>query len=111
MAHTTSKGTGFCDLTMPKQNLLHSLRFGEILIGPFQIRVWLTCLGLPLVQENYLNYIPSEASRDNTGLIHMDRAARAAMSIAEGDIVNGQIRRRNQWQLSQTSAFLSSVIP
>ncbi|KAL2610583.1 hypothetical protein R1flu_029156 [Riccia fluitans] len=64
-----------------------------------------------IVEENYLNYIPSDASRDPTGLVHMDRAARAAMSIAEGDIVNGQIRRRNQWQLSQTSAFLSSIMP
>ncbi|KAG6545470.1 hypothetical protein Mapa_013072 [Marchantia paleacea] len=64
-----------------------------------------------IVQENYLNFLPGEASRDSTGLLLMDRAARAAMSIAEGDIVNGQIRRRNQWQLSQTSAFLSSIIP
>ncbi|KAL3690417.1 hypothetical protein R1sor_016726 [Riccia sorocarpa] len=64
-----------------------------------------------IVQENYLNYTPSAASKDSTGLMHMDRAAHAAMSIAEGDIVNGQIRRRNQWQLSQTSAFLASIIP
>lgn len=37
--------------------------------------------------------------------------ARAAESIANGDIVNVQIRRYRQWQLSQTGSLASCIIP
>jgi replication factor C subunit 1 len=60
-----------------------------------------------LIQENYLNYRPSgkdEAKR-------MDLLARAAESIADGDIINVQIRRYRQWQLSQSCCVASSILP
>ena len=41
----------------------------------------------------------------------MDLIARTALSIAEGDIVNVQIRRYRQWQHAQMGAFMSSIIP
>ncbi|KAJ1393798.1 Strictosidine synthase, conserved region [Sesbania bispinosa] len=41
----------------------------------------------------------------------MNLIARAAESIADGDIVNVQIRRYRQWQLSQTSSVASCIIP
>jgi replication factor C subunit 1 len=64
-----------------------------------------------LIQENYLNYKPSAASRDGDGSLRMDLIARAAESIADGDIINVQIRRYRQWQHSQMGAFASSIIP
>ncbi|XP_031371611.1 replication factor C subunit 1 isoform X1 [Punica granatum] len=64
-----------------------------------------------LIQENYLNYRPSGANKDDNGLKRMSLIARAAESIADGDIVNVQIRRYRQWQLSQTSCLSSSIIP
>lgn len=41
----------------------------------------------------------------------MSLLARAAESIGDGDIINVQIRRYRQWQLSQTSSLASSIIP
>lgn len=41
----------------------------------------------------------------------MNLIARAAESIGDGDIVNVQIRRYRQWQLSQTSSVASCIIP
>ena len=41
----------------------------------------------------------------------MNLIARAAESIADGDIVNVQIRRYRQWQLSQASSLVSCIIP
>ncbi|KAJ7519359.1 hypothetical protein O6H91_20G035600 [Diphasiastrum complanatum] len=64
-----------------------------------------------LIEENYLNYRPSGAGRDESGTARMDLVARAAASIADGDIVNVQIRRFRQWQHAQMSAFMSSIIP
>lgn len=64
-----------------------------------------------LIQENYLNFCPSAAGRDENGTARMDAIARTAMSIAEGDIVNVQIRRYRQWQHAQMGAFMSSIIP
>eukprot|EP00252_Welwitschia_mirabilis_P003820 TRINITY_DN1388_c0_g1_i1.p1 TRINITY_DN1388_c0_g1~~TRINITY_DN1388_c0_g1_i1.p1 ORF type:complete len:950 (-),score=248.13 TRINITY_DN1388_c0_g1_i1:318-3167(-) len=63
------------------------------------------------IQENYLNYRPSIASNDGDGSLRMDLISRAAESIADGDIINKQIRRYQQWQHSQMSAFASSIIP
>ncbi|KAE8735716.1 Replication factor C subunit 1 [Hibiscus syriacus] len=64
-----------------------------------------------LVQENYINYKPSSIGKDDSGIKRMNLIARAAESIGDGDIVNVQIRRYRQWQLSQTSALSSCIIP
>ncbi|XP_027104985.2 replication factor C subunit 1 isoform X1 [Coffea arabica] len=64
-----------------------------------------------LVQENYINYRPSSAGKDDNGLKRMSLLARAAESIANGDIMNVQIRRYQQWQLSQASSLSSCIIP
>lgn len=62
-------------------------------------------------QENYINYRPSSAGKDDSGMKRMSLLARAAESIGDGDIINVQIRRYRQWQLSQTSSLASSIIP
>ncbi|XP_024638026.1 replication factor C subunit 1 isoform X2 [Medicago truncatula] len=64
-----------------------------------------------LIQENYINYRPSSAGKDDNGLKRMNLIARAAESIATGDIVSVQIRRYRQWQLSQTSSVASCILP
>ncbi|XP_010248015.1 PREDICTED: replication factor C subunit 1 isoform X2 [Nelumbo nucifera] len=64
-----------------------------------------------IIQENYINYVPSFAGKDDNGIKRMNLLARAAESIADGDIINVQIRRYRQWQLSQTSSFASCIIP
>ncbi|RDX91794.1 Replication factor C subunit 1, partial [Mucuna pruriens] len=64
-----------------------------------------------IIQENYINYRPSLAGKDDGGIKRMNLIARAAESLADGDIVNVQIRRYRQWQLSQTSSVASSIIP
>lgn len=64
-----------------------------------------------LIQENYINYRPSSAGKDDGGLKRMKLISRAADSIADGDIVNVQIRRYRQWQLSQTGTLASCIIP
>ncbi|PKU64798.1 replication factor C subunit 1 [Dendrobium catenatum] len=64
-----------------------------------------------IVQENYINYRPSLAGKDENGLKRMNLIARAAESIGDGDIFNVQIRRYRQWQLSQAGSFASTIIP
>ncbi|CAL1390488.1 unnamed protein product [Linum trigynum] len=64
-----------------------------------------------LVQENYINYRPSVAGKDENGIKRLNLIARAADSIADGDLVNVQIRRHRQWQLSQASSLASCIIP
>ncbi|XP_073040516.1 replication factor C subunit 1 [Primulina eburnea] len=64
-----------------------------------------------LVQENYINYRPSSSGKDDNQLKRMSLLARAADSIADGDIVNVQIRRYRQWQLSQIGSLASCIIP
>ncbi|XP_043811730.1 replication factor C subunit 1 isoform X3 [Manihot esculenta] len=67
---------------------------------------------VPLItQENYINYRPSSIGKDESGMKRMSMLARAAESIANGDIVNVQIRRYRQWQLSQTGSLASCIIP
>lgn len=63
------------------------------------------------MQENYINYRPSSIGKDDSGIKRMNSIARAAESIGDGDIINVQIRRYRQWQLSQTSALSSCIIP
>ncbi|XP_073140506.1 replication factor C subunit 1 [Henckelia pumila] len=64
-----------------------------------------------LIQENYINYRPSSSGKDDNQLKRMSLLARAAESIADGDIVNVQIRRYRQWQLSQIGSLASCIIP
>ncbi|KAF8403400.1 hypothetical protein HHK36_011502 [Tetracentron sinense] len=64
-----------------------------------------------LIQENYINYRPSSAGKDDDGIKRMNLIARAAESIGDGDIINVQIRRYRQWQLSQTGSLASCIIP
>ncbi|CAM0906628.1 unnamed protein product [Alopecurus aequalis] len=64
-----------------------------------------------IIQENYINFRPSAAGKDDSGVKRMNYLARAAESIADGDIVNVQIRRYRQWQLSQAACFASSIVP
>ena len=49
--------------------------------------------------------------KDDSGVKRMNYLARTAESIADGDIVNVQIRRHRQWQLSQAACFASSIVP
>ncbi|KAJ0974153.1 hypothetical protein J5N97_016118 [Dioscorea zingiberensis] len=64
-----------------------------------------------IVQENYINYRPASIGKDENGVKRMNLLARVAESIADGDIVNVQIRRYRQWQLSQASTFASCILP
>uniref|UniRef100_A0A5B7ACB2 Replication factor C subunit 1 n=1 Tax=Davidia involucrata TaxID=16924 RepID=A0A5B7ACB2_DAVIN len=64
-----------------------------------------------LIQENYINYRPSSVGKDDNGMKRMSLIARAAESIGDGDIINVQIRRYRQWQLSQTGSLASCIIP
>ncbi|KAH0452256.1 hypothetical protein IEQ34_019555 [Dendrobium chrysotoxum] len=64
-----------------------------------------------IVQENYINYRPSLAGKDENGLKRLNLIAQAAESIGDGDIFNVQIRRYRQWQLSQAGSFASTIIP
>ncbi|KAF9595445.1 hypothetical protein IFM89_000363 [Coptis chinensis] len=61
--------------------------------------------------ENYLNYRPSSAGKDDSGVKRMNLIARAAESIGSGDIFNVQIRRYRQWQLSPAGSLCSCIIP
>ncbi|KAK4374899.1 hypothetical protein RND71_005576 [Anisodus tanguticus] len=63
-----------------------------------------------LVQENYLNYKPRSAGKDD-GLKRMSLIAHAADSIANSDLINVQIRRYQQWQLSPAGCLSSCIIP
>ncbi|KAI3412462.1 Replication factor C subunit 1 [Psidium guajava] len=64
-----------------------------------------------LIQENYMNYRPSAAGKDDNGIKRLSLISRAADSIANGDIINVQIRRYRQWQLSQAGCLASCIIP
>ncbi|KAL2344013.1 hypothetical protein Fmac_005298 [Flemingia macrophylla] len=46
-----------------------------------------------LVQENYINYRPSSAGKDDSGIKRMNMIARAAESIADADIVNKEFEK------------------
>ena len=49
--------------------------------------------------------------KDDDGTKRMSLIARAAESIGDGDIINVQIRRYQRWQLSQSGALASCIIP
>ncbi|OIW08447.1 hypothetical protein TanjilG_03123 [Lupinus angustifolius] len=64
-----------------------------------------------LIQVIYINYRPSGAGKNDSGIKCTNLIARAAVSITDGDIVNVQIQRYQQRQVSQTSSVASSIIP
>ncbi|XP_047321148.1 LOW QUALITY PROTEIN: replication factor C subunit 1-like [Impatiens glandulifera] len=64
-----------------------------------------------IVQENYINYRPSSGGKDDSGIKRMNLIAQAAQSIADGDIVNVQIQKYVQWQLSLLGSLVSCIIP
>ncbi|KAL5976334.1 replication factor C subunit 1 [Asimina triloba] len=64
-----------------------------------------------IIQENYVNYRPSSVGKDDNGIKRMSLIAHAAESIGDGDIINTQIRRYRQWQLSQAGSLASCMIP
>ncbi|RLM58197.1 replication factor C subunit 1 [Panicum miliaceum] len=43
-----------------------------------------------IIQENYINYRPNTIGKDESGVKRMNALARAAESIADGDLVNGE---------------------
>lgn len=64
-----------------------------------------------IIQENYINYRPNLAGKDDGGMKRMNLIARAAESIGDGDIINVQIRGYQRWQLSLNSSLASSIVP
>lgn len=58
-----------------------------------------------------MNYRPSAAGKDDNGIKRLSLISQAADSIANGDIINVQIRRYRQWQLSQAGCLASCIIP
>mmetsp|Transcript_9555 Transcript_9555/g.21892 ORF Transcript_9555/g.21892 Transcript_9555/m.21892 type:complete len:816 (-) Transcript_9555:75-2522(-) len=60
-----------------------------------------------LVQENYLKSIGSKAVDDEL----LESCAQSAALIAEGDIVNERIRRRQEWDLLPSMGLISTVYP
>ncbi|NXL95687.1 RFC1 factor, partial [Alectura lathami] len=61
------------------------------------------------VQENYVHVKPAAAGGDLKK--HLMLLSRAADSICDGDLVDKQIRSRQNWNLLPTQAIYSSVLP
>ncbi|XP_036618227.1 replication factor C subunit 1 [Trichosurus vulpecula] len=61
------------------------------------------------VQENYLHVKPAAAGGDVKK--HLMLLSRAADSICDGDLVDRQIRSKQNWSLLPTQAIYSSVLP
>ncbi|XP_013373524.1 PREDICTED: replication factor C subunit 1 isoform X2 [Chinchilla lanigera] len=61
------------------------------------------------VQENYLHVKPIAAGGDMKK--HLMLLSRAADSICDGDLVDSQIRSRQNWSLLPTQAIYASVLP
>ncbi|XP_039704675.1 replication factor C subunit 1 isoform X4 [Pteropus medius] len=61
------------------------------------------------VQENYLHVKPVAAGGDMKK--HLMLLSRAADSICDGDLVDRQIRSRQNWSLLPTQAIYASVLP
>eukprot|EP00741_Cyanophora_paradoxa_P017812 tig00021017_g17203.t1 len=64
-----------------------------------------------LIQENYVNVQRPWAAAGKGDEVAMEFVARAADSCSEGDVMGRAIRQRQQWQLSQAHAVLSTVRP
>ncbi|CAO2639831.1 Replication factor C subunit 1 [Lemmus lemmus] len=61
------------------------------------------------VQENYLHVKPAAAGGDMKK--HLMLLSRAADSICDGDLVDSQIRSKQNWSLLPTQAIYASVLP
>ncbi|XP_031198273.1 replication factor C subunit 1 isoform X3 [Mastomys coucha] len=61
------------------------------------------------VQENYLHVKPVAAGGDMKK--HLMLLSRAADSICDGDLVDSQIRSKQNWNLLPTQAIYASVLP
>ncbi|XP_020641898.3 replication factor C subunit 1 isoform X1 [Pogona vitticeps] len=61
------------------------------------------------VQENYVHVKPAAAGGDLKK--HLTLLSKAADSICDGDLVDRQIRSRQNWSLLPTQAIYSSVLP
>nr|XP_042141348.1 replication factor C subunit 1 [Peromyscus maniculatus bairdii] len=61
------------------------------------------------VQENYLHVKPVAAGGDMKK--HLMLISRAADSICDGDLVDSQIRSKQNWSLLPTQAIYASVLP
>ncbi|XP_052055540.1 replication factor C subunit 1 isoform X2 [Apodemus sylvaticus] len=61
------------------------------------------------VQENYLHVKPVAAGGDMKK--HLMLLSRAADSICDGDLVDNQIRSKQNWNLLPTQAIYASVLP
>ncbi|XP_061438963.1 replication factor C subunit 1 isoform X2 [Rhineura floridana] len=61
------------------------------------------------VQENYIHVTPSAAGGNMKK--HLMLLSKAADSICDGDLVDRQIRSRQNWNLLPTQAIYSSVLP
>ncbi|KAM6150982.1 replication factor C subunit 1 isoform 1-T1 [Erethizon dorsatum] len=61
------------------------------------------------VQENYLHVKPVAAGGDMKK--HLMLLSRAADSICDGDLVDSQIRSKQNWSLLPTQAIYASVLP
>ncbi|KAM4854962.1 replication factor C subunit 1 [Thomomys bottae] len=61
------------------------------------------------VQENYLHVKPKAAGGDMKK--HLMLLSRAADSICDGDLVDSQIRNKQNWSLLPTQAIYASVLP
>ncbi|XP_034441483.1 replication factor C subunit 1 [Hippoglossus hippoglossus] len=61
------------------------------------------------VQENYLHVRPAAASGDLKS--HLVLLSKTADSISDGDLVDRQIRSRQNWSLLPTQAIYASVLP
>eukprot|EP00897_Mesotaenium_endlicherianum_P009643 jgi/Mesen1/8707/ME000052S08136 len=62
-----------------------------------------------MLQENYLNYRPIGVDPESAE--GLERMSRAADSISDGDRVNVQVRRYQQWQHLPFSTFMSCLLP
>lgn len=61
------------------------------------------------VQENYIHVKPVAAGGDMKK--HLMLLSRAADSICDGDLVDSQIRSKQNWSLLPTQAIYASVLP
>ncbi|EGW12073.1 Replication factor C subunit 1, partial [Cricetulus griseus] len=66
-------------------------------------------IGPLFVQENYLHVKPMAAGGDMKK--HLMLLSRAADSICDGDLVDSQIRSKQNWSLLPTQAIYASVLP
>uniref|UniRef100_A0A8C2U6F4 Replication factor C subunit 1 n=1 Tax=Coturnix japonica TaxID=93934 RepID=A0A8C2U6F4_COTJA len=78
----------------------------DIKLGPFDVVRKVFAAG---EEENYVHVKPAAAGGDLKK--HLMLLSRAADSICDGDLVDKQIRTKQNWNLLPTQAIYSSVLP